>query len=74
MPRRPAEARATFQALCDRVHADIAPKCLRHSNLRPAQAGEILAPSGPAAFTRAFERRHDLTHDQARALAAAARP
>lgn len=67
LQRKLAEAGTTFQALRDRVRADIALKYLRQSGLRAAQIGEILGYSEPAAFTRAFRRQHGITPRQARA-------
>ena len=67
LQRRLAEAGTTFQALRDRVRADIALKYLRQSSLQAAQVAEILGYSEAAAFTRAFKRQHGLTPSQARA-------
>ena len=66
LQRRLAEAGTSFQALRDRVRADIALKYLRQSSLQAAQIAEILGYSEPAAFTRAFRRQHGLTPSEAR--------
>lgn len=72
LQRRLAEAGTTFQALRDRVRADIALKYLRQSGLQAAQVAEILGYSEAAAFTRAFKRQHGMTPSAARAAAARA--
>lgn len=69
MQRRLAEAGTNFQALRDRVRADIALKYLRQSRLSAAQITEILGYSEPAAFSRAFRRQHGLTPSAARQAA-----
>lgn len=70
MQRRLAEAGTSFQALRDRVRADIALKYLRQSSLQAAQIAEILGYAEPAVFTRAFRRQHGMTPSAARREAA----
>lgn len=74
LQRRLAEAGTTFQALRDRVRADIALKYLRQSSLQAAQVAEILGYSEAAAFTRAFKRQHGLTPSKARDAAVPRNP
>lgn len=66
LQRRLAEAGTSFQALRDRVRADIALKYLRQSSLQAAQIAEILGYAEPAVFTRAFRRQHGMTPSEAR--------
>ncbi|GAC1622544.1 MAG: AraC family transcriptional regulator [Nevskia sp.] len=53
--------RATFNAIKDRVRADLAFKYLQHSNMSIGQIAETLGYGDPTSFSRSFSRWHGKT-------------